>query len=87
MNNEGSFCSKSMSKLFSLLEAVRAGGDLSNLLPVAEKHKCEFTCPDGVEKFKLEAVFKKDFMLEPINESTRQKVTDCPWTKRYLNGE
>lgn len=76
MNNGGSFCSKSMSKLFPLLEAVRAGGDLSNLLPGAEKHKCEFTCPNGLVKFRLEAVLKKDFMPEPINKSTRQKVTD-----------
>lgn len=75
MNSEGGFCSKSMSRLFPLLEAVRAGGDLSNLLPGAEKHKCEFTCPDGVVKFRLEAVTKKDFKPEPINESTRQKVS------------
>lgn len=76
MNSEGSFCSKSMSKLFLLLEAVRASGDLSNLMPGAEKHKCEFTCPDGVVKFRLEAITKKDFKPEPINGSTRQKVSD-----------
>lgn len=76
MNGEGGFCSKSMSKLFPLLEAVRAGGDLSNLLSGAEKYKCEFTCPDGVVKFRLEAATKEDFMPEPINENARQKVTD-----------
>lgn len=53
-----------------------SGRDLSNLLPGTEKHKCEFTCPDGVVKFRLEAIAKKDFKPEPINESTRQKVSD-----------
>ena len=51
----GSFCSKSMAKLFPLMEAVRAGGDLSNLLAGASKHSGEFTCPDGVVTFRLEA--------------------------------
>lgn len=55
-NGEGGFCSKTMFKLFPLLEAVRSGGDLSNLLPGAEKRKCEFVCPDGVVKFRLQAV-------------------------------
>ena len=49
------FCSKSMAKLFPLMEAVRSGGDLSNLLARASKHSGEFTCPDSVVKFKLEA--------------------------------
>lgn len=57
-NDEGGFCSKSMSKLFPLLEAVRSGGDLSNLQSRAEKHKCKFTCPDGVVSFSLEATIK-----------------------------
>lgn len=57
-NGEGGFCSKSMSKLFPLLESVRSGGDLSNLLPGAEKHMCEFTCPGEVVKFRLEAAIK-----------------------------
>lgn len=57
-NGEGGFCSKSMSKLFPLLESVRSGGDLSNLLPGAEKHMCEVTCPDGVVKFRLDAAIK-----------------------------
>jgi len=49
------FCSKSMAKLFPLMEAVRSGGDLSNLLSGASKHGGEFHCPDCVVKFKLEA--------------------------------
>jgi uncharacterized repeat protein (TIGR04076 family) len=49
------FCSKSMAKLFPLMEAVRSGGDLSNLLAGATKHSGEFYCPDGVVVFKLEA--------------------------------
>ena len=49
------FCSKSMSKLFPLMEAIRSGGDLSNLLAGATKHSGEFYCPDGVVVFKLEA--------------------------------
>ena len=52
----GGFCSKSMAKLFPLMEAVRAGGDLSNLLTEAAKHSGEFVCPDGVVTFKLEAM-------------------------------
>ena len=52
----GGFCSKSMAKLFPLMEAVRAGGDLSNLLTGASKHSGEFYCPDGVVMFKLEAL-------------------------------
>jgi len=51
----GGFCSKSMAELFPLLEAVRAGGDLSNLLAKASKYWGEFTCPDGVVTFRLEA--------------------------------
>jgi uncharacterized repeat protein (TIGR04076 family) len=50
----GGFCSKSMAKLFPLMEAVRAGGDLSKLL-LASKHSGEFICPDGVVTFRLEA--------------------------------
>jgi len=52
----GGLCSKTMLKLFPLMEAVRAGGDLRNLLPNAEKHRCEFICPDGVVWFRLEAI-------------------------------
>ena len=55
----GGFCSKSMAKLFPLMDAVRAGGDLSNLLYGASKHSGKFTCPDGVVTFKLE-VFRNE---------------------------
>jgi len=51
----GAFCSKSMAKLFPLMEAVRAGGELPNLLTGASKYNGEFTCSDGVVTFKLEA--------------------------------
>jgi hypothetical protein len=37
------------------MEAVRSGGDLSNLLAGATKHIGEFYCSDGVVVFKLEA--------------------------------
>jgi len=52
----GGFCSKSMAKLFPLMEAVRSGGELSGLLMGASKHTGEFRCPDGVVTFKLEAL-------------------------------
>jgi len=52
----GGFCSKSMAKLFPLMEAVRSGGDLSNLLYGATKHSGKFMCPDCVVMFMLEAV-------------------------------
>ena len=55
LNGAGGFCSKSMFKLFPLQEAVRSGGDLSNLLAGATKYSGEFTCPDGVVTFRLEA--------------------------------
>jgi len=47
----GGFCSKSMFKAFPLVEAVRAGGDLSNLLSGTEKHKGTFSCSDNVVTF------------------------------------
>ena len=52
----GGFCSKSMLVVFPLMEAVRSGGDLSNLLPGASQHSGEFICPNGVVTFRLEAV-------------------------------
>lgn len=55
LQGEGSFCAKSMLKLFPLLEAIRAGGNLSHLLAGAERHKGIFSCPDGVVTFLLEA--------------------------------
>lgn len=44
----GGFCSKSISKLFPLMEAVRSGGDLSSFLAGASRHCGEFVCPGGV---------------------------------------
>jgi hypothetical protein len=37
------------------MEAVRAEGDLLNLLVGATKHSGEFVCSDGVVTFKMEA--------------------------------
>lgn len=48
------FCSKSMAKLFPLIEAVRSEGDLRNL-GGSDRHTMEFDCPDGVVRFKVEA--------------------------------
>ena len=75
-NGEGGFCSKSVSKLFPLLEAVRTGGDLSYLLAGASRYSGRFTCPDGVVTFRLDAYKKRDIKPEPISESNRQKVTE-----------
>lgn len=47
---------KNWAKLFPLMEAVRSGGDLSNLLAGASKHSGECICPDGLVTFRLEAV-------------------------------
>lgn len=55
----GGFCSKSMAILFPLMEAVRSGGDLSNLLAGAEKHTGIFVCPFNLVQFKLEAMEHK----------------------------
>ena len=51
----GGFCSKSMAILFPLMEAVRSGGELSNLLTGASKHTGMFVCPFNIVTFKLEA--------------------------------
>jgi uncharacterized repeat protein (TIGR04076 family) len=55
-----SFCSKSMLKLFPLMEAARSGGDLRKL-GGTEKGRMDFDCPDGVVRFRLE-VFKKEVL-------------------------
>lgn len=55
VNAEGrGFCSKSMMIAFTIMEAVRSGGDLRNLGGSSENTK-EFICPDGVVKFRLTA--------------------------------
>jgi len=72
-SNEGGFCAKTMLKLFPLLEIVRAGGDLRTLGGRA-KHSCEFTCPDGVIKFSLEA---QDLAsIQPLNAQNLHKYAD-----------
>jgi uncharacterized repeat protein (TIGR04076 family) len=53
-NGVGSFCSKTMLKLFPLQEAVRAGGDLRRLGGESAT-QYTFGCPDGVVFFRLEA--------------------------------
>lgn len=50
----GGFCSKAMMIAFPIMEAVRSGGDLKNL-GGCEKWTKEFTCPDGVVKYRLTA--------------------------------
>lgn len=49
------FCSKSMLKTFPIMEATRSGGDLRNL-GGKQENVIEFDCPDGVIKFRLEAI-------------------------------
>lgn len=51
----GGFCSKSMCELSAPMEGVRAGSDLQNLVVGADRYSCEFTCSDGVVRFRLEA--------------------------------
>ncbi|QDR79543.1 TIGR04076 family protein [Sporomusa termitida] len=51
----GGFCSKSMLKSFPLMEAVRSGGNLRNL-GGCQENIIEFDCPDGIVKFRLEAI-------------------------------
>jgi len=53
--NPDGFYLKSMLKMLPLMKAVRAEGDLSNLLSGAAKHSGLFTCPDSVVTFKLAA--------------------------------
>jgi len=48
------FCSKSMMKVFPILEAVRSEGDLRNL-GGSGKHEMEIVCPDGIVKFRISA--------------------------------
>ena len=51
----GGFCSKTASRLFTIQEAVRSGGDLRLLIAGAEKHSCKIPCADHVVTFKVEA--------------------------------
>lgn len=55
VNSQGEgICSKAMTLLFPLMEAVRSGGDLVNLGGESRYVK-ELFCPDGVVKFRLSA--------------------------------
>lgn len=69
------FCSKSMSKLFPLMEAVRSGGDLRNLGGI-DQYVMEFDCPDGIVRFKLEAAKNETAFpaIQPIHPADRKKV-------------
>jgi uncharacterized repeat protein (TIGR04076 family) len=49
----GKFCPKSMFRAFSLMEVVRADGDLRKLDGGKEKNRMIFTCPDGEVTFEL----------------------------------
>ena len=70
---EGGFCAKSMAKLFPLQEVVRTGGDLRTL-GGSEKHKIEFTCPDGSILFLLEA---EDLMwIKPLSAEHLSEYAD-----------
>lgn len=53
------FCSKSMLKVFPIMEAVRSGGDLCNLGGDSGT-TMNFCCPDGVVTFRLEAIKKSE---------------------------
>jgi uncharacterized repeat protein (TIGR04076 family) len=48
------FCPKTMAVLHSLCEAARAGGDYT-LLGGQTKNQIDFSCADGVIKFRLTA--------------------------------
>lgn len=47
-------CSKTMTVLFPIMEAVRSGGDLTNL-GGSDKYCKEIVCPDGCVIFRLTA--------------------------------
>ena len=88
--NEGGFCAKTMLKLFPLLEVVRTGGDLRTLGGVG-KHVCEFHCPDGAVKFRLEGYDRMTIQpvaarhlpeyAEVIRRSFATVARDFGWTR------
>ena len=49
-----SICSKVMTTLFSIMEAVRSGGDLENIGGTS-KYSKDIVCPDGCVIFRLTA--------------------------------
>ena len=55
VNGDGQgICSKTMMMLFPIMEAVRSGGDLTNLGGDGHYSK-DIVCPDGCVKFRLTA--------------------------------
>ena len=67
-------CSKTMTELFPIMEAVRAGGDLTNI-GGESKYVKTIVCPDGCVMFRLTAIplgnenfFKGKFYEKPKNE-------------------
>jgi uncharacterized repeat protein (TIGR04076 family) len=60
----GGFCSKTAYRLFTLQEAVRAGGDLRYLMYGADKNSCVLPCADGVVRFKVEAM--PNYEIKPL---------------------
>jgi len=55
VNEQGEgICSKTMLQLFPLMEAVRSGGDLTNV-GGSSRYSKEIVCPDGCVLFRLTA--------------------------------
>lgn len=55
VNEQGEgICSKTMLQLFPLMEAVRSGGDLTNV-GGSSRYTKEIVCPDGCVLFRLTA--------------------------------
>ena len=55
VNTDGQgICSKVMTVMFPVMEAVRSGGDLENI-GGTEKYSKDIVCPDGCVIFKLTA--------------------------------
>lgn len=76
------FCPKTMSVLHSLCEAARSGGDY-RLLGGSAKDTIDFTCADGVIKFRLHAIHLDDltYQLRRVgNMDIRMIVTDLDGT-------
>ncbi|MDD4496057.1 MAG: GNAT family N-acetyltransferase [Eubacteriales bacterium] len=92
----GGFCSKTASRLFTIQEAVRSGGDLRLLIYKADKNSCVFPCADHVVTFKFEA--ELNFAIEPLNKehlpiyadvirkSFSTVAQDFGWTKENAHG-
>lgn len=56
VNSKGQgICSKAMTVMFPIMEAVRSGGDLVNI-GGSSKYTKEIVCPDGCVMFRLTAI-------------------------------